>query len=281
MAQFDTIAIVGVGLIGGSIGQAVVEGGLARRVIGIGRRKAKLAAALRRGAVSETTTSIRQGAGAAQFIVVTTPVDKIVEVVRAVAAVCPADALITDAGSTKARIVADLESTAPAGARFVGSHPLAGSEKTGVDHARADLFRNRVVVVTPTARTCAADTKRLRRFWSSLGAKVIEMSPAEHDRAVAATSHLPRLISAALAAATPEKYLRFASSGWDDATRTAAGDADLWRSIFASNRANVLKALARFEKTLAALRVALERDDDRRLQQLLKDAKTNRDSVGN
>jgi prephenate dehydrogenase len=142
------------------------------------------------------------------------------------------------------------------------------------------LFEGRVVVVTPTRRTSEDDLQRTADFWSALGASVLVMSPAAHDRALAATSHLPHLVAAALARATAEEDLPLTAGGWRDCTRIAAGDAELWTQILLDNRQNVLKTVARFEKSLAVFRAAVESGNTRRLTQLLKEAKETRDVVG-
>lgn len=276
-----TIAILGVGLIGGSIGRALLERQLAERVIGIGRNAGRLRKAKDLGLVTETTTKLARGVATADLVIVCTPVDQVVDHVRQVAESASAAALITDVGSTKTSIVDALEGALPAGgARFLGSHPLAGSEKTGAEHALPDLLQGRVVVLTPTRTSLADDYETLRKFWESLGARVVRRTPAAHDAALAATSHLPHLIASALAAATPEEELELTAGGWCDSTRIAGGDVELWRQILADNRGNVLRALEKFEKVLASFRAALEKDDRARLAKLLEAGKAHRDIVG-
>jgi len=286
MRTWDTVAIVGVGLIGGSIGLAVRERKLARRVVGIGRRAASLQAALSRGCVTETTTSIADGVRNADLVVVCTPVDKIAEHVAEAVAHGKAGAVITDAGSTKAELVAKAESALtarfPAALPFVGSHPIAGSEKNGPEAATADLFDGRVVVITPTARTDPAAAAAVKEFWQSLGARIIEMLPEHHDAIIARTSHLPHLVASALAATTPNNghTLPLTGTGWADTTRIAAGDPELWLQIFLANRGPTLKALADFETVLKAWRLALESANGRVLLELLQEGKLRRDAVG-
>ncbi|HEX3870818.1 MAG TPA: prephenate dehydrogenase/arogenate dehydrogenase family protein [Pirellulales bacterium] len=279
MKTWNRVAIVGVGLIGGSIGIDLLRRGLARHVVGIGRRRETLDAAQDVGAVSSTTLDLAEGVRDAELVVVCTPVGRIVDDVRAAAAAARLGTLVTDAGSTKATIVSALEGTLPAGVKFVGSHPLAGGEKNGPRAAVADLFVDRVVVVTPTPSSRENDTRAVSELWSSLGARVMTMSPEEHDRIVAATSHLPHLLASALAACTDQSDLSLAASGWLDTTRVASGDSALWQQIFKANRENVLAALTKFEHTLKKLREAIEADDDRTLETLLGDAKRLRDRM--
>lgn len=280
------VAIVGVGLIGGSIGLALRQRGLAEEVVGVGRRSASLDIAIACGTIDRGTTNLVDGVSEADWVIVATPVADIVDNVMSVAAAAPR-ASITDAGSTKAGIcravrehAAGPESRASLRGRFVGSHPIAGDHRTGPDHARADLFVRRTVVVTPEDDTPPGLVERAKAFWESLGATVELLSPEEHDRALAATSHLPHLVASALAASTPEEWLRLAGPGWCDATRIAAGDPTLWTQIFSQNRAGVVDALRRFEHRLAALAGTLADDDAAALAAHLQEAKRIRDAVG-
>ena len=278
---FGTVAIIGVGLIGGSIGLALRRRGLADRVVGIGRRQSSLRAARRIGAVDTTTIDISRGVADADLVIVCTPVDRIVEHVRQAAAGCREGTLISDVGSTKQQLVEMLDGGLPRGCRFLGAHPLAGGEKSGPGHADAELFEGRVAIVTPTKNTRAEDYDRIEGFWQALGSVVIRMPPEEHDRALALTSHLPHVAAAALAASVPETLFRLTGSGMHDATRVAAGDPALWKHILLQNRFNVLAALEHFRTRLAAVHVALRSGDGDALEQLLITAKKNRDAMGN
>jgi len=257
-----TVAIVGVGLIGGSIGMALkVRGGCAR-VVGIGRDRAKLDEAMRLGAIDEGTTDLASGVSGADVAVVCTPVNRIAADVSALAAHGPSDLLITDAGSTKGRIVAAVEGHKEARARFVAAHPIAGSERQGAAFGRADLLDGRLCVLTPTSRTPADRVRRAEAFWSSLGATVFLMSPADHDAALALTSHLPHAVASVLAASVPPETLRLAAGAYRDSTRVAAADAGLWTAIFRDNRGPLLDAIGKFQDQLSALKFALMADDD-------------------
>lgn len=281
MPRWDTVAIIGVGLIGGSIGLALRERGLARQVIGIGRRSSSLRAARRAGAVTHTTTQLASGVRDAELVVVCTPIDLIAPLVLEAAEHCPTGALVTDAGSTKTTIVRRVDGKLPDGVAFIGSHPLAGSEKSGPLAARPDLLDGRLVVITPTRRTPAEAIARLETFWQSLGATVARMTARQHDRAMAAISHLPHLVAAALAAATPPSDLPWAATGWQDTTRIAAGDVQMWQQILSDNRRDVLRALIRLQRWLDRYRAALEQDDKAALAKLLEAGKQKRDAVGN
>jgi prephenate dehydrogenase len=285
MRTWDTVAIIGVGLIGGSIGLALRERKLARRVIGIGRRATSLESAQARGCVTETTTSIASGVKEADLVVVCTPVELIAQHVSEAAAAAPKHCIITDAGSTKAQLIADAERAlagSPPRVAFVGSHPIAGSEKSGPEAAVANLFNGRVVVVTPTDQNADAAVVAVEQFWESLGACVARMHPAEHDAIIARTSHLPHLVASALAATTPGNgnSLPLTGSGWADTTRIASGDPELWRQILLANRGPTLNALTDFETVLKTWRDALENGNGPLLVELLKEGKSRRDAVG-
>jgi prephenate dehydrogenase len=217
---------------------------------------------------------------------VCTPVDTVAERIVQAAAAAPPDCLITDAGSTKEAIVATVDSALASrrgGPRFVGSHPLAGDHRTGPQHARADLFDGRVVVVTPSPETRPAAVTEASGFWEGLGANVVTMAPAKHDAALALTSHLPHLVAIALAASTPSEFLPLTASGWRDTTRIAAADPKIWQPIFTANRERVLDALDTFRQTLEGLRDSLEQGDNETLIATLEAAakkKRDRDALG-
>jgi prephenate dehydrogenase len=286
MAEYDTVAIVGVGLIGGSIGLALRERRLAQKVVGIGRRQQSLDAARKVGAIDNGVTNLASGVSQAQLIVVATPVDTIAERVIQASAACPAASLITDAGSTKEAIVSAVDAglaTRRSGPRFVGSHPLAGDHRTGPEHSRSDLFDGRTVVITPSEHTRPAAVTEVSGFWESLGANVRSMTPREHDRALAMTSHLPHVAAVALAAATPSELLPLTASGWRDTTRVAGGDPALWQAILTANRQHVLDALDMMRQTFASLRESLEQGDNESLIAILETAakrKRDRDALG-
>ena len=176
------------------------------------------------GAITHTTIDLAKGVAQADLVIVCTPVGQIAEHVHEAARHCPEGTLITDAGSTKQQIVAALDDQLPRGCRFLGGHPIAGSEKTGANYAKADLFDGRVAVLTPTKNTRAEDYDLLEEFWQSLGSVVVQMSPEEHDRALAVTSHLPHMAAAALANTITGELLppgRHGAAGYGPAGRAA------------------------------------------------------------
>ncbi len=280
---YSTIAIIGVGVLGGSIGLALQKNKLAKNIIGIGRSRGRLLRAKIRGAVTEITTDLAKGVQNADLVIICTPVKTVVDHIEAVGKHCRKDTIITDVGSTKKNIVAEaskvfLRNKSLKG-KYVGSHPMAGSERSGVLYAKADLFEGRKVVVTPGPKTALVTVLKVRRFWRSLGAKTLVLTPAEHDRFVASASHVPHLIATALAASTPEKALKLVAGGWLDSTRIAAGDIELWRQILLENQSRTLEALALFEKLIDSFRHALTTGDESQIIALLRQGKKIRDSI--
>ncbi len=271
------VAVVGVGLIGGSIGLALRARGLASEVVGVGRDKDALERARARGAIDRGTTELARAVAAADVVVVCTPVDRIAETVRMVAESCPPDALVTDAGSVKRRLVEEIERHPLAADKFIGAHPLCGSEQSGADHARADLFQDRVCVVTPGARSRPDRLARAQAFWSGLGCRVMHLAPGEHDEILAYTSHLPHAVASALAASVPGDWLALAAGAYKDGTRVAAADAALWTAIFRDNRGPLLKAIGQMQERLDAFKFALMTDDEQAIRQCWERAKERRD----
>jgi cyclohexadieny/prephenate dehydrogenase len=278
--QIDTLTIVGVGLIGGSIGLAARRRRMAQKIVGVGRDRDSLGRARSAGAIDSLTTDLLEGVRGADVVVFCTPVDRIAKQALQAAPAYRQGALVTDAGSTKANIVRDLEGRLPQGVQFVGSHPLAGSEKRGPENAAADLFERRIVVVTKTERTDLEAVDRAGGFWKGLGADVRVLDPETHDRALALTSHLPHMLASALAGILPPQWQPFTATGFRDTTRIAAGDPAVWAPIFRQNALATCDALQRFGERLDEFRRALMNDDEATLIELLSHAKRVRDALG-
>ena len=197
------------------------------------------------------------------------------------AAAAPQRCLITDAGSTKGNILADIQGMMRAeGPEFIGSHPLAGSEKRGSANSKPEMFDGRLVVVTPTAESDPEAIAVVELFWNLLGARVIRMDAHEHDRALAMTSHLPHAAASALAGVTPAEWLNLTAGGFRDTTRIAGGDPELWAAIFHANRGAVLTALDQYLERLGCFRSMLEGDAKADLVQWLSEGKKVRDALG-
>lgn len=277
--EFNNIAIVGVGLIGGSIAAAVKTRGLAKKVIGIGRRKARLDEAQQAGLLDLVSTDLAVAGREAELIVFCTPVDRIVPGVREAALSCGPGTVITDAGSVKGQMCRELATGLPAGIEFIGSHPLAGSEKAGFEFADAQLFEGRTCVITPVQTTSADALARIRDFWTGLGMIVVEMSPEAHDRALAETSHLPHLLAATLTAMLSDENRPLTATGYRDTTRIASGDPEVWTAIMIENADELVCALDAHHAVLDRFRQALTARDAPLLRSLLESAKTNRDAL--
>lgn len=276
--MFDSVAIVGVGLIGGSLAAALRRRGIAKSVIGVGRSRPKLQGAIDSGLLDDATDSLAD-AGKADLILFCTPVERIVAGVREVAPYCRTGTLISDAGSVKGTICRQLESGLPLGITFIGSHPIAGSEKQGYAAAIPDLFEQKTCVVTPTEGTPAEKLQRLVDFWQAIGSNVIELAPEKHDEILAATSHLPHLLASALAATLQADRTQFIGSGFRDTTRIAAGDADLWQGILLQNGPALLVAIRQFDALWKQFVQALEQGDQARLTDLLAAAQHKREQL--
>lgn len=272
-----TIVIVGVGLIGGSIARAVRQRQLFERIIGVGRNPERLASAVRQGLIDQAESDLATAVREADLVVVCTPVERIVEDVLSLYACLPETGVVTDAGSTKARICQGIAEQLGEENRFCGAHPLAGSEKSGFEHASANLFEGATVVLTPHAETAPWVTERVTTFWRALGGQLTVMDAVEHDLVLAMTSHLPHLVSSALAASVSERDLPLAASGFGDTTRIAAGDPALWTAIFMENAEGTLKAAEEFQQRFETLLNALRDRQPERLQSLLTAAKRHRD----
>jgi prephenate dehydrogenase len=270
--RFNKITIIGVGLIGGSIGLAVKRHHIAKEVIGVFRRNSTLNKALKRGAVDKTAMSVKEGVKNADFIILATPVSLIPSMAREAVRYAKKSALITDVGSTKKWIVDRIEATNRK-ALFVGSHPMAGSEHAGVEFATADLLKGSPCIVTKTGRTNARALRKIASFWRALGAKVSVMSPEAHDRSVALISHLPHIVAFGLAGAVPAKELKYAAEGFKDTTRVALSDARLWADIFLSNRKEIVASVRAFDGYYKKLIAAITKGKYQETVRLLEKAK--------
>ena len=271
--------IVGVGLLGGSIGLALRHRHLVGEIVGVGRPGNPPLAALEIGAVDRIEESIAVAARDADLIICCAPVQQIPEHAVACAAVMDPSGLITDVGSTKLTIAEHIAHSS-AGKLFIGSHPLAGGTGSGCRFAKDDLLVGSLVVVTPLPTSSPELIGRTEQLWRALGARTSCMSPEQHDVALAQTSHLPHILAAALAGATPRELLPLTATGWQSTTRVAAGNAELWRQILEENRLPALQALQNFGKVLAQWVAALENNDGHALQQLLEEGKETRDALG-
>lgn len=280
--NFGVVAIVGTGLIGGSVGLGLKERGLATAVIGVGHRKVSINKALKIRAIDEGSTSIEKAAKQADIIILATSVNLIPDYAKKIIPLMKKTAILTDVGSTKNYIVSqvndEIKRTCGSGkSNFIGAHPLAGSEQRGIDSARPDLFEESVCVLTPTNINSKKSITRLSNMWKALGARISIMTPSKHDEILALVSHLPHFVASSLAGVIDEKYWKFAASGLRDTTRIASGDPDLWLSISKQNKQKIIEALRCFSEEVECMINDLERGNDKKLLGRLKKAKTVRD----
>jgi prephenate dehydrogenase len=259
------LSLVGLGLLGGSVAKAARAQGLADEIVAVGRARARLEPALREGVVDRISTSLEEGVAGADFCLLATPVATLTALLPAVWHALPAEALLTDVGSTKTGIVHAAEALGRVRPlAFVGSHPMAGSEQSGYAVSRPDLFHGATVILTPTERTESHAVKGVSAFWEALGGRLVILDPVTHDRATAAISHLPHLVADALVDAVVRMDPRFfevAGRGFRDTTRIAASDARVWREIFQENRAGLAEALGAFRAALDELERLLDAGD--------------------
>ncbi|MEM6709933.1 MAG: prephenate dehydrogenase/arogenate dehydrogenase family protein [Pseudomonadota bacterium] len=264
------LAVVGVGLIGASFARAARAEGLFQSFVGVDRSEDHCQRAVAAGIVDTAVIDVPEDADA---VLLATPIDQLPGWLEQLAS---HPGLVFDVGSTKAPLVARIEAGAPAPARFVPAHPIAGSERSGPDASRVDLFRDRLLVITPTANTAAADVDRLRGWWSAIGARVVTMDAQAHDQTFALTSHLPHLAAFAYMQLIDAEHLSYAAGGFRDFSRIAASDPDMWTPVLRANRTAVLEALGAYEAKLALLRDAIEADDEAALYGLLCAARDRR-----
>ncbi|HSF06027.1 MAG TPA: prephenate dehydrogenase/arogenate dehydrogenase family protein [Methylomirabilota bacterium] len=282
--MIQRLAVIGVGLLGGSIAKAARAHGLAREIVGIGRQRERLEPARRDGTLDRATADPVEGVRGADFVVLATPVQTIERLLQTLWPVLGAEAILTDVGSTKAAIVRTAERlSADRSLGFVGSHPMAGSEQNGYGVARSDLFRGATVIVTPTESSAPAAVKAVSAFWESLGAgRILTMDPTAHDRAVAAVSHLPHLVACALVDAVERldpAAFDVAARGFRDTTRIAAADPEVWEAIFLANREAMAASTREFLRALAELSHLLDTGDAAALRAALTRIKARREGL--
>jgi prephenate dehydrogenase len=284
MLPIRRLVVVGVGLIGGSFALALRAAGVVERIVGLGRSRASLDAALACGAIDEAALDAAQAMHGADFVLLAAPVGQTDALLAAIAPHLEPQAILTDAGSTKADVVAAIYRRLPQHlAGSVPAHPIAGAERSGVGAATADLFRGRNVVVTPLPENRPEAVARVREAWAACGAVLREMSPAEHDRVFAAVSHLPHLLAFALVhelagredAAT---LFGYAASGFRDFTRIAGSHPEMWRDICVANRAALLGELDAYVDELGRLRSMLAQARGGDLEQVFARARAARDA---
>ena len=286
--HFKQVAIVGVGLIGGSLGMIMRQQKLADSVVGIGRRVENLKTAVEVGAIDRYVSDPRDGVEGADFVLLATPVDTYERHLQEWAGCLAPGAIVSDVGSVKGDLVTRAEALLPPSVRFVGAHPIAGKEKTGVAAGSETLFAGARCILTPTLRTDAEALQTVRALWELAGSVVLEMDPFLHDKILGAVSHLPHVAAFALMTAladvrdhgVPELDLAgHSGGGLRDTTRIAASSPEMWRDIFLWNRDNVVSLIETYERHLGELKRLIAAGDAAGIEKQLEKAKYEREQI--
>lgn len=263
---YGKVTIAGVGLMGGSLGLALKARGLAGEVVGWGRNQSRLDRAVELGAIDRGTREGGEALAGCDLLVFATPGSVTGELAREWLGRVPPGCLITDLVSVKGKLVEDLAGLTPARSSYVSSHPLCGSERTGVEAASPDLYRDRLCLITPLVKTKKTAIGEIQKFWQTLGMSVVSMAPARHDRVVAAVSHLPHLAAAALVNQVgDEKLLQFAGTGLKDSTRIAGASPALWAEIISANRREIVTQIDGLMENLMLARQDVKSGDPARI----------------
>jgi len=285
--MINRLAILGVGLIGGSLARALRDAGHVREIVGYGRGLGNLQRAVELGVVDRIETSLSATMNGADVVVLATPVGTMPEILSAIAPYLGERTVLTDVGSVKGTVVAAARKTLGTKlAGFVPGHPIAGTEHSGVESSFASLFVGRRVVLTPLPENHPEAVARVRAMWQAAGADVVEMSVEHHDEVLAATSHLPHLLAYALVDLLTRlddrrEIFSYAAGGFRDFTRIASSDPTMWRDISLANQAALVKMLKQYRAELDGLIAAVAGADGETLHQLFMRAKTARDALIN
>jgi prephenate dehydrogenase len=285
MPLIQRMAIIGVGLIGGSLARVLSDKGEVGEVVGIGRGEANLQQAVELGVIDRYFRDPLAGVEGADLVFLATPVCSIVETVARIAPALAPGCVITDGGSVKGEIVTACEKLLPSGTFFVGGHPIAGTENSGVAASFAKLYEGKRCILTPTDRTDGAALRKVARMWEIAGSEVVFMDVDKHDRVVAAISHLPHMVAYSLVNAVggydrfPENILNYSAGGFRDFTRIASSDPVMWRDIALMNREAILEMMDFFAGRFATLRNLVASGDGKGLEDFFARSKQNRDAI--
>lgn len=279
----NRLVIIGVGLIGGSLAKAIRQANAANEIVGAGRDKDHLQTAVELGVIDHFETNFADAVRGADMVVLAVPVGSMEEVLFDIKDAIESNAVITDVGSTKQSVVNAVEKVFKGGyPRFVPAHPIAGTEKTGVEASFAGLFHNRRIILTPLAITAADAVEKVKAMWELAGAKVTELNVKQHDLVLAATSHLPHMLAFSLVDTLAkmddkDQVFRFAAGGFRDFTRIASSDPQMWHDICVNNSDQLLDSIASFKEGLDELTKAIEENNSEVLLEIFTRAKQARD----
>ena len=285
--SFNKVVIVGVGLIGGSLGLILKQKKLSGKVVGVGRRIENLELAVKLGAIDHYESQALDAVTDADLVILATPVDTYTAHLKEWGGCLPARAIVSDVGSVKGHLVEEAEQLLPPHVRFVGAHPIAGKEKSGVAYATHDLFQGARCLITPTKQTDPEALEKVCQLWQSVGSVVSQIDPLDHDFILGAVSHLPHVAAFALMQALTElegqlnnssKLLEYSGGGLRDTTRVAASSPEMWRDICLENRDAILQALAKYQSNLDGLKRMIADSKSNELFEAFAHAKSVRDA---
>lgn len=281
--MINRLAIIGVGLIGGSLARALRKAGVVNEIVGCGRNEGSLRRAVEIGVIDRYALDMVQAVRGADMIVISVPVGSMGDVFRAIVPALDDNAVITDVGSTKASVVeAAIAACGHVPNNFVPGHPIAGTERSGVEASFAELYKRRRVILTPLTDTNPQAVERVYKMWEAAGAEVESMEVQHHDEVLAATSHLPHILAFGLVDSLARmedtrEIFRYAAGGFRDFTRIASSDPQMWTDICLANRQALLQVLEHFAEDLAGITAAIDKADGEHLRKVFQRAKTARD----
>lgn len=285
MPLINRLAVIGVGLIGGSFARALREAGVVAEIVGIDQDPVNLERARELGVIDRGIVDPAAGVHGVDFVFIAVPVCAIAEVVARIASRLEPGAVVTDGGSVKGGVVAACEALMPPGASFIGGHPIAGTEHSGVAASFATLYRGKRCIVTPTPRSDRTALAKVVAAWEAAGSEVVTMEVEKHDRVVAAISHLPHMVAYALVNAVEgyrhggEGLLRYSAGGFRDFTRIASSDPTMWRDIALTNKEAVLEMMDHFAGYFGRLRELVAAGDGNGLERFFRESKESRDAI--
>lgn len=277
--RFERLALIGVGLIGGSLARDLRALNRVGEIVGCSRTIETLAKARKLGVIDRGERDPEIAVQGADLIVVAVPMGVAVEVTRKILPNCSPGALLTDVGSVKSPYVRTVENWVPEGVLFIGGHPIAGTEYSGVDASFTGLFRNSRCVLTPTERTSSEAIESCKALWEWVGGRVFQMEPERHDDILGAVSHVPHILAYAAMNALPDEALEdYSGGGFRDFSRIASSDSIMWRDICLSNQTAILRWISRYEDALAEIKDLISQGEETRLEAVFRSAKERRDS---
>ena len=276
---FEQMTIVGVGLIGGFMARKAREEGLVEKFIGFGRTKKNLDSAVSLGVIDSYESDLMDAVKGSDLVVIATPVEKSINIISSLLPKLDSQTIITDVGSVKGKVVDVFKESLNANAEFIGGHPIAGTESSGVEASFASLFENHVTILTPIEKNSKTAIERLKNFWIGLGSRVELLDPDKHDRILSDISHLPHVVAYALVNSVLEgNGISYAAGGFKDFTRIASSNPEMWSEICVQNKEAILDSIKTFRYNLNSIYDLIENADENSLQEMFLSAKNGRDS---